>query len=84
MNEVPEPINPPSRPEDDDSAHQFRPVSAVGVELDASSQTVVMKLQNPGNDKDFVFVFSPAAAERLSRHLHETVQDYLYGVRNQL
>ena len=74
MRDVPKPIQ---IPEADDSIGLYREVSAVGVELDASSQTVVMSLRDLHNERDLHYCLSVAAAERLSRRLHEKVEEYL-------
>ena len=79
MNEVPLPITAPIIREDDGPAHPVRFVSALGAELDTFSQTVVLRLRDPENDKDFVFALSPPAATQLSRRLEEAVKSYLQG-----
>ena len=39
MKTVSNPLDPPNLPQGDDSTHPFRPVSAVGAELDAFWET---------------------------------------------
>ena len=48
MKKVPLPMKVPTL-SDDDSGHRVRPVSYLGAEPDASSQTVVVRLLDPNN-----------------------------------
>ena len=79
MHEVTLPKTVPIISEDDGPAHPVRFVSALGAEPDAFSQTVVLRLKDPENDKDFVFSLSPPAATQLSRLLDKAVENYLQG-----
>ena len=82
MKNVPTPMKIPTL-SDDDSAHRVRPVSAVGAALESSSQVVLMKLRDPGNEMDFPFALSPSGATQLARQLDQAVQQYLYPDENQ-
>ena len=82
MKDVPTPTRVPTL-SDDDSAHRVRPVSAVGAALGSSSQVVLMKLRDPGNEMDFPFALSPSGAAQLARALELAVQQYLYPDENQ-
>ena len=77
LKDVPVPMQIPTL-SDDDSAHQVRPVSAVGAEPDVVSQTVLVRLFDPGNQLPFAFALSLSAAAQLSRLLERAVQDQLY------
>ena len=54
---VPVPMQIPNL-SDDDPGHRVRPVSAVGAEPDASSQSVVVRLLDPNNQMPLVFALS--------------------------
>ena len=82
MKNVPMPMKVPTL-SDDDSAHQVRPVSAVGVALESSSQVVLMKLRDPDNEMNFPFALSPSGAAQLARALDRAVQQYLDPDANQ-
>ena len=80
MKDVPTPLQMPEQPEPDGSRHGTRPVSALGVKLDTSSQTVMVRLRDPNNQYDFLFALSPPAAAQLSRLLKKEVKRYLRAV----
>ena len=82
MKNVPTPMEVPTF-SDDDSAHQVRPVSEVGAEPDASSQSVVVRLRGPDNPMAFAYALSPSGAAQLARQLDQAVQQYLYPDENQ-
>ena len=82
MKNVPTPMKVPAL-SDDDSAHQVRPVSAVGAEPDASSQSVVVRLLVPNNQMPSAFALSLPAATQLSRLLDQAVRQQLYPDENQ-
>ena len=79
MRKVPMALQDPVVPEHDDSTHQQRLVSALEVEPHEASQSVLLYLDDPHNEKTFVFALSPSAAAQLSCLLDKAVEQYLYG-----
>lgn len=77
MKDVLTPIQLPPKPEDGASGVQYRPVSALEVGLESTSQTVAVRLWETKNKRYFDFVLSPPAAAQLSRQLRKAVKAYL-------
>ena len=82
MKKVPTPTKIPQL-SDDDSGHRVHPVSYLGAEPDASSQTVVVRLLDPGNQMPSVFALSLPAAKQLSGLLDVAVEKNLTGLDDQ-
>ena len=79
MKTVTSPTQPRAMPQGDGSTHPFRPVSALEAELDASGETIVIRLRDPDNSKDFAFALLPPAAKQLAELLEQAVEDYLHS-----